>query len=322
VELSPFHARLNGAPVTAGARLNLGVPGYEYAIQASADAVPVRPLANSFVAAVKDRIEGTVDAAVDIRGAGVTGTSLQKSLAGGMQFGITNANLKLDTGSRGVMSILTGLLATALNIRELRDQPIMEIGADVGFGEGAIQLRHAAFRSASLGAQVQGAIPIADDLMQSRLELPVHLELSRDLARRARLVGADEATNLTYVPLPEIASLKGTLGEPKPDVDKVKTGLLVARGVGGLVGGAAGDTIQGVTGIIGGVAKGETNSVKNLIQGIGGLFGGSRTNAQATNAPGESVNPTNASPPKSEGRSPLGGLIRGILDGQKNEERP
>ncbi len=326
IDIEPLQLALNGAPIKGGMKLNLGVVGYEYDFKLSADGVPVKPFANSFVPMLKNRIEGTIQAGADIQGAGLTGVNLRRSLQGGMQMAVTNANLKLTSvGDQkpGVLSILTGLLATALNIRELKDQPIMEVFGVVKMGGGKIDLTEALVRSASLEAGMTGSILIADDLMQSPLGFPVNVALSRPLAERARMVPSDTPTNAVYVPIPVIASLKGTLGAPAADVDKVKAALLAARGIGGLLGGQTGDTIGGVADLVGGVAKGGTNAVGNLIQGIGNLFGGK---SAATNAPAGAVNTpaprggernTTAGPATNTAAKAVGDLLRGLLPKKK-----
>lgn len=318
IEVEPLQLSLNGAPIKGGMKLNLGVVGYEYDLNLSAGGVPVKPFANSFVPMLKDRIEGSIQAGMDIKGAGVTGVNLKRSLQGGMNFAVTNANLKLTpTGQQkpGILSILTGLLATSLNIRELKDQPIMEVLASAKMGSGKIELTEARARSASLEIGMTGSIPIADDLMQSPLGFPVNVSLVRELAERARLVPAGTPTNAVYVPIPTIASLKGTLGAPAPEVDKVQAGLLAARGIAGLVGGQAGGAIGGVADLVGNVAKGDTNAVGNLIQGLGSLFGGkgSSTNAAAgdTNAAKATGSDTNTP------ANAVGNLLRGLLPKKK-----
>lgn len=305
VELQPFQLAFNGAPLNAKMNLNLGVPGYEYDLNFSADHLPVRPIANSFSPMLKNRIEGAVTAGATIKGAGITGTSLQKSLTGGLNLSVTNANLKLadETQKKGFLSVLTGLLATALNIRELKEQPIMDLIASAQMGGGKIDLTNAVVRSSSFEAGSVGSIPIAANLMQSPLSFPLNLALRRDLADRAKLVSSDTPTNAAYVAIPAIASIKGTLGAPAPEVDKVKAGLLAARAIGGALGGKAGDAVSGVADLVGGVAKGGTNAVGNLIQGIGGLLGRGKSStpgeskaAPTTPAPAPAPTPTPATP--------------------------
>lgn len=318
IEIEPLQLTLNGAPIKTGIKLNLGVPGYEYDINFSAAAVPVKPLANSFVPMLKDRIEGSVVAGAQIKGAGVTGVNLKKSLQGAMNFAVTNANLKLATGINqkpGILSILTTYLATALNIRELKDRPIMEIQAGAKMGDGKIQLVDTRARSASLEVTTTGTIPIADDLMQSPLGFPVNVSLSRELAEKAKLVTAETPTNAVYVAIPTIASLKGTLGAPTADVDKVKAGLLAARGIAGIVGGQTGNAIGGVADLVGGVAKGDSNAVGNLIQGLGGLLGGkgTSTNAAPAGAAGSTNNVRSATTDTNAPANAVGNLLKGLF---------
>jgi len=317
IEIQPLQLSLNGAPIKAGLKLNLGVTGYEYDMNFTAGGVPVKPLANSFVPMLKDRIEGSIVAGAQIKGAGVTGASLKRTLQGAMNLAVTNANLKLTSAANqkpGILSILTSLLATALNIRELKDRPIMEIQAGAKMGDGKIELVNTRARSASLEITTAGSIPIADDLMQSPLGFPVNVALSRELAERANMVTAETPTNALYVSIPTIASMKGTLGAPSPEVDKVKAGLLAARGIAGLVSGQVGGTIGGVADLVGEAAKGGTNAVGNLIQGLGNLLGGkSPTNAGAASGAGTTNTTRAAGSVTNAPSNPVGNLLKGLF---------
>jgi hypothetical protein len=86
---------LNSAPVSAEADINLGVAGYEYAVAFNGDRIPLEPLANSFSPTYRGQAKGEVLAAFKIRGAGVTGPSLQKNLAGALNLSFTNAEIQL-----------------------------------------------------------------------------------------------------------------------------------------------------------------------------------------------------------------------------------
>src|SRR5690606_36309410 len=114
VTVQPLQLSLNGAPLEGAVQLNLGVPGYEYNIRLTANQVPVKPLASSFIPVLKGRIEGAANASVQIQGAGTTGVNLQKHLNGQLGFAVTNANLKLTdaTPRQGILGLLTSLLAT------------------------------------------------------------------------------------------------------------------------------------------------------------------------------------------------------------------
>ncbi len=330
IEVQPLQLALNGAPIKADLKLDLGVPGYIYDLNAQADRIPVKPFANSFVPMLKDRIEGAFQATAQVKGAGITGVSLQKNLAGALGLSVTNANLRLNDPNqkKGLLTLLTSLLAKTLNIRELQDRPIMDIVATAKMGGGKIDLTEARARSSSLEVGTSGSLPIAADLMQTPVNLPVNVSLNRELAQKARLMPANTPTNQAYVAIPAIASLKGTLGAPTPDIDKVAAGLLLARGLAGLAGGQTGNAVSGVADLIGGVAKGETNAVGNLIQGVGNLFGGKKqeaspaatpataasTNAPAKAAPASSTTTTtNAAPATNALNKAVGGLLKGLL---------
>ncbi|MFN0067243.1 MAG: AsmA family protein [Limisphaerales bacterium] len=300
VDIEPVKLAINGAPVTAAVKLNLGVPGYEYDLKLNANGVPVGPIANSFVPALTGRIAGAIHAGADIRGAGVTGASLRKSLAGQMNLAVTNANLSLTTpnAQRSPLTVLFELLRAGLRIPEITSQPIMQITADAKLGGGKVEMTRAFAGSSALEVETRGDVTIADDLMQSPVNLPVELRLSRNLSDRARITPANTATNMAFVPLPPIASLGGTLGQLQPNVDRVQLGLLAARGIAGFVGGDAGGVVDAANELV----RDPGRAVGNVLQG---LLGGQRG---ATNAAG-----TNAAP----AADPLGSAIKGIFGPKK-----
>jgi hypothetical protein len=302
VTAAPATLTLNGAPVAAAARLNLGVPGYEYDVQLKADGVPVAPLANSFVPLLTGRIAGQVMAHAEVKGAGLTGASLKQSLAGQLGFAVTNANLSLTdpNAKRGPLTVLLDLLRAGLRIPEITTQPIMQIMADAKLGGGKIDLTRAYAGSAALEVETRGGVTIADDLMQSPVSLPVELRLGRNLADRAMLTPANTPTNVAFVPLPPLASVGGTLGQIQPNVDRAQVGLLAARGIAGLAGGSAGGLVEAA----GELVNDPGRAVGNV---LGGLLGGGQRGA--TNAAA-----TNAAP-----ADPLGGALRGLFGPKKKQ---
>ena len=90
--LNPFQMTLNGAPVKATADLNLGVVGYQYDVMFDANRVPIAPLTDTFSPAYKGKAKGDLLANAQIKGAGITGTSLQKNLSGRASVVLTNAD--------------------------------------------------------------------------------------------------------------------------------------------------------------------------------------------------------------------------------------
>ncbi len=285
VTVKPCQLTLNGAPVSATVALNLGVPGYQYDITFSADKVPLAPLANSFSEAYAGKAQGDLIANAQIKGAGVTGGSLQKSLAGDATLTFTNANIQL-TGPK--TKTLVTVLATALRLPELEGSPINWLTANLKLGNGAIQVTQFKAVSPMFTASTAGTIAIANVLTNSTINnLPVDIALPVALAKKARLAPPDLATNASFVDLGAIYHVGGTIGDPQPKPDKTAIAMLTARAL--PIGGEAGKIIHGLTG------PGGTNStgggVGNLLQGLGGALGGkgsANTNPPGTNQPPKS----------------------------------
>src|SRR6185436_7847823 len=98
VQVTPLQLSLNGAQVKGTLALNLGLPGYQYDLSFSANKIPVAPFVDSFALEQRGKVKGDLIFASQIKGAGVTGRSLQKSLAGDFSVNLTNANIKLTEG--------------------------------------------------------------------------------------------------------------------------------------------------------------------------------------------------------------------------------
>ena len=269
VQLQPLQFMLNQAPVRADADINLGVPGYQYDVNFSAKNVPVAPLANSFSPDYKNQASGELLASANIKGAGLTGASLQKSLNGNASLALTNANIQL-VGPKAKMIITP--IALVLGLDELTHTPLNGLNAQLQMGSGQITLTQCNLRGETFRAEVTGEMPIAPVLNDSRFNnWPINIALRRELAAKARLLSADTPTNAVFVQLPTFAKLGGTLGKPEAKTDKLVIAGLIARSVGG------------VPGVVGGDAG-------KLLQGIGGLLGGKTTAAESetvTNAPAD-----------------------------------
>jgi hypothetical protein len=280
--VKPCQLTLNGAPVNATIDLNLGVPGYQYDIAFSADKVPLAPLANSFSAEYKGKAQGELIANVQVKGAGTTGTSLQKTLAGQASLTFTNANIQL-AGPKAKMIITP--IALALRLPELTQSPINWLVVDMKIGNGVINLTQLKAVGPAFTASSQGTITIANVLTNSPInDLPVNIALAAPLAKKARLAPANLATNTAYVDLGRLARIGGTIGDPKTKEDTVAIGLLTARaalgGYGGPVGGEAGKVLKGIGGL-GGILSGQQPADTNAPP---------PANPPATNQPGK-VNP-------------------------------
>ncbi|HTI99808.1 MAG TPA: AsmA family protein [Dongiaceae bacterium] len=292
VALQPFQLTLNGAPVAADANVNLGVPGYEYDLNFTATKVSVAPLADTFMPAYKGQAKGDLSASAKIHGAGITGVNLQKHLSGDASLVLTNANIQL-VGPKAKALITP--IAFVLGLNELLTTPLNALQVQVKMGNGQVTLSKFEAASVAYQADTAGSIPIAPVLNDSPIaNWPVNLSLSRDLAGKARLLTSDTPTNVMFVQLPAFVHLNGTLGKPEATTDKLVIAGLIARSVGGIpgvVGGKAGNVIQGIGSVLTGtttnvpVANEVGGGLGKLLQATGGLLGGQNTNTPATNAP-------------------------------------
>jgi hypothetical protein len=199
-------------------------------------------------------------------------------------------------------------ISVVLRVPELMQTPLSWVGAKAEVGQGQIQLQQFSVQSQAFDAESHGAIPMADVLTNSPLNLPVTLSLRRSLAEKAHLLPANTPTNTTYVALPSFVTLAGTLGDPKSEINKLVIGGLLFRSVGGLapIGGKAGDILQEIggalsgqssaTGNTNGTSNAKTNSTSALVDGISSLLAPKKdrtsANASATNAAPASTNKT------------------------------
>jgi uncharacterized protein involved in outer membrane biogenesis len=263
IMLDPCRLILNGAPVNASVDLNLGVKGYIYALSLLMDKVPLEPIANSFSPANRGKYQGLILANAKIKGAGVTGASLQKSLSGQVSFTFTNANLQL-IGPKTKKLVVP--IATLLRVPEITQSPLNWLDAQTELGGGNIKLSRFTIQSEAFEARTQGSIPIAEVLTNSPLNLPVEFALRRSLAEKSSLLPPNTPTNATYALLPKFVTVKGTLGEPKSDLNELalgglllKSGVGIAEKLGVKVDPKAGNVLQGVGNLLTGQQPAATN---------------------------------------------------------------
>jgi hypothetical protein len=247
VVIKPAQLTLNGAPISATADLDLSMPGFKYDVTFSANGVPVEPLANSFSPTYRGQAKGVIIASASLKGAGVTGVNLKRTLGGDANLNFTNANIQI-VGPK-VKSVLTPI-ALALGAPELLNSPLNYLNARLRAGNGQIEVQRFVAHSDAFLAESQGVIPIADVLKNSRLNEPIDVSLPRGLANKLRL--SNVPTNVPYMKLPAFVHLGGTLGDPKAKTDKAVILGLTAAGLGGALGGKTGRTVGGLGALLGG----------------------------------------------------------------------
>ena len=280
VTVNPFTLTLNGAPVSASAAVNVGIPGYVYDVKGRLPGVPVGPLAKSFLTGEQADLGGTLDASAEVKGAGVTGAALREHLTGNVAFAATNLNYRITALKTPLMRTLVESLSTALRLPSISESPIRRIDTRVTADKGVVKLTSALVESAAFQAAAQGDIRLADVLTNSTLQLPVMVRLPKSDG------GWDE--------LPSFLTFQGTLGVPKPVLDP----LALARTMTRLPGAAGELSTRGVEKlgsaldrVLGGKSETNTGAGTSLIRGLlgGGSSGGGAPSGQpskATNTPG------------------------------------
>jgi hypothetical protein len=256
VVIKPFQLALNGAPVNAALDLNLGVPGYQYALALDAGRVPFAPLINTFAPARKGQIGGTLTAQARFQGGGLTGAGLQKNLSGNFTSEATNLNLAVDNVRSPALRTVINVIATLPQLLSnpanaltswidmatgrggglmdtLRQSPIQVITARGKAGGGRIDLQSATVQSKAFKADAQGGIALAPVLTNSTISVPVAVAVSQPIAKQLNLAQSPAPTNAVYVPLPHFLTMTGTIGKPKTEIDKLVLSGMTVRSLGG-----------------------------------------------------------------------------------------
>jgi hypothetical protein len=323
IDLNPCELTLNGAPVKANANVDLSVPGYKYELAFDATQVPVAPLVNTFDVENKGKIGGTFTGTGQVGGTGTTGESLQKTLTGKFDIGMTNLHYPIvNVKSRVVIAIVNvigavpeivsnpteslGTVAGALTghhlgggglMEDLKKAPLEIVALRGTAGAGKVSLQTGLLQSSAFEAATHGDVALADVLTNSIIKFPVSISLSRELAQKENLMPAHSTTNTKYARLPDFVTLLGTLGNPDPKINKMALVGTVAKSIGGILPGA----IRG-TGHAGG----------GVLQGLGGILGGHESSN--TNAPGNDTNTTSASESSTnQNKSAIKGLLNQFL---------
>jgi hypothetical protein len=226
VRIDPIELALNGAPVKGAVAVNVGMPGYQYDLSLNGNRIPVAPLADSFAPAQRGKLKGDLILATRIKGAGVTGRNLQKSLAGNASFSLTNAQCQLSGGA--LKAFFSGI-GVFIGVPDLAGSPVSWLGADARIGTGTIELTQCNVVSETFTADTQGNIRIADIIADSPLErLPMHLWLRRSLAQRLGKIPRNTPPDANYVKMPDFIRVVGTVSAPKPELNRMALAGAVA----------------------------------------------------------------------------------------------
>lgn len=326
IAIDPLSLKVNGALITSKVTANLGVTGYRYDTQLNIDKLPLEPFVSSFMPERKGQVHGTLLAKADIRGAGITGASLASNLNGGFAFTATNLNLKLsDTKTpliRAVINVVTALPRLIQNpaaqvgswlgqltgggqdksqaktgswVDDLEAEPLDVIDLSADLGNGAVTLKTARVQSSALRIDARGGLRFAPQLTNSPINIPVSIALSRKIAEKAVLLDASTPADAAFAPLPEFLTVKGTLGNPSPSIDKLALTAMGAK--------TLGRAAAGLGGNLGGKVAGAAGVLGNLLGAPA---------AAPTNAPAANTNAVNSLIPTNSAAKAIEGLLRGF----------
>ena len=253
--LKPFQLVLNGAPVAATVDVDLGVPGYKYNVAFNAQNVPLTPLVDTFVPSRIGQMGGALTAAAQISGAGVTGASLQKNLAGTFNLGMTNLNLSVINVHSSILKSVINVVATIPELlsnpasaiaslfggatghgglmNQLEQAPIEVISVQATAGNGRINLPSAIVQSSAFEADATGGVTLNSVLTNSTINIPVTVSLSQAIAKQLNVTSTTASANAAYVALPQFLTMTGTIGNPKANIDKLALAGVVVHSVTG-----------------------------------------------------------------------------------------
>lgn len=316
LSIKPLSFVINQATNSLGGEIDLGVDGFRYDMALGVPAIPLEPFVNTFAPGYRGQFQGLLTASAAVKGAGTTGVNLKRSLSGHLAASVTNANLHIV--SPRAKLILTPI-AIALRLNDLLKSPLESMEFESDLGQGQIRLKRVSVLSEMFRAETAGSIPISDDLNQSPLNLPVNFSLTRTAAEKANLLPEGTPETQAFVPLPRFATIKGTLGVPATDINKlVISGMLLksAAKIPGLAGDKAADVLQGIGNLL---TKPATPAVTQP----------PTSNPQAPAAPAPVQRPQPAAPPQTQAPSPAPSpvqtgldLIKTLTDGNKKKTPP
>jgi AsmA family/AsmA-like C-terminal region len=280
IQVQPLSLTLNGAPVSAAAKVDLGVQGYQYETTGSLDRIPVAPAVHSFVDRSLMEAEGTMSAKWSITGSGVAVPELRKTLKGSGQFLGTNLNYRVTAAQNPLIETLVMALSGALRIPNLSRMPVDVVSASAEVDQGVVQIRSFEVGNATYLASGRGRIELQDVLDDSRYDIPISVSVPDELTKKREA-------------LPDFLTIRGTVGNPKADIDPAGVALALTRlpgPLGDLVNQGAGRVEKTVERVVGGAGAAVGNALKGL---FGGEDASSSTNAtrKATNAPVRPLNP-------------------------------
>lgn len=314
VRVEPMKLNLNGGPVNGGMDLDLAQPGFRYSFNFGGSQIPLAPLVNTFQPERRGQMGGTLNGQMQLAGAGTTSSNLYRNLKGNLDFGTTNLNLAIPSlrsplmktivnviavvpeiarNPNAALGVLGGALggrqsgATGGLVDEIMQSPVDVIRGKVAIGNSRVEIQDSLIQSPAFQATARGSVMLNPIVTNSVLNVPLSVSLKRSLATNLNMVPAGTPTNAVYVKIPDYVTIKGTVGEPKPDINKLALVGTALQQIGTSIPGVDEKT-GGLLRNIGGVLTGNTGTnvsagtnqprQGNLLQGLGNILTAPQTN--------------------------------------------
>ena len=216
----------------------------------------------------------------------------KKGRNGTASFNLTNLNYQI-VGPK--INRILRPIALVLRAPELTQTPINWAAGTTVISNGIVNMRQVGVQSEAFFAEIQGTIDLEPVLTNSTLQLPVDLSLRRSLAEKIRMLPANTPEDSKYAKLPRFVTIRGTIGVPETDINKLALGSQLLQTAKDL-----------------GIGNEKTEELLGTLGNIGAKLAGGKTNQPAgtNNAAGS----TNASP-----AGTVGNLLRGFLGGNEAE---
>lgn len=249
VTVDPLKSSLCGAAATGKARVNLAVPGFDYAVALSVAGLDPAPLVKTFAPTLAPSVQGTVTGLdLQLAGQGVTLPSLRQALNG-----------RLDVGAKDV--VLQGLpgqaeLARKWAAPELERIQVSQVDLKTRVGDGKVLVETFRETAPEHTINASGSVGL-DERLSLDIGFGVGGALLTRLQSEARVQNFlryfTKQGDYTVSPVP--ITLKGTVRKPKFDGDRFLTELakasaanLLQQAVQQPSGAALGTLLQGVIG--------------------------------------------------------------------------
>lgn len=228
--VKPLDITLNGTPVQVELSADFNRPGWQYAAKSSFTNLDLAPFIATFAPDMKDSCKGSIKSFnLDVRGAGITPTSLGRNFTGGATLvgdGVEVHNLKQLIGNAageksGMKPLVDLLLAIGL---DQQDEIVFDTTrVRMEAADGRMQVREAVLASPDILADVGGSLGFDQTLdLQLKLGFGGSLEQRMRGLRLSPLLGEREGRHAI---MPYRIPIRGSFAKPKADfnVKKVLT---------------------------------------------------------------------------------------------------